>query len=179
MLRHRNLVANTLQMRAWCSAHADPERSVSGVIPFFHSYGLTVVMNLSISVGGATVLLPRFVMEDVLRAIAASARRFFPPCRQCIMPLPTTPSLAARYDLRSICACISGAAPLPSEVAEAFESVTGARLVEGYGLTETSPVTHCNPVYGERRVGSIGLPTPLTEARVVDPDRGQGSGIRD
>jgi long-chain acyl-CoA synthetase len=80
--------------------------------------------------------------------------------------------LAARYDLRSIRVCISGAAPLPAEVMQAFEGVTGARLVEGYGLTEASPVTHCNPIYGERRPGSIGLPLPGTRARVVHPDTG-------
>ena len=78
--------------------------------------------------------------------------------------------LSARYDLRSIRVCISGAAPLPPEVAQAFESVTGSRLVEGFGLTEASPVTHCNPIHGERRVGSIGLPIPLTDAEIVAPD---------
>ncbi len=167
MLSHRNLVANTLQMKAWVFGARPLQKEVFlGVIPFFHSYGLTVVMNLSISVGGATVLLPRFVMKDALRAIARFRPTVFPAVPTIYNAIAHHP-LASRYDLRSIRACISGAAPLPLEVAEAFESVTGARLVEGYGLTETSPVTHCNPVYGERRVGSIGLPLPLTDARVV------------
>lgn len=167
MLSHRNLVANTLQMKAWVFGMRPLQREVFlGVIPFFHSYGLTVVMNLSISVGGATVLLPRFVMKDVLRAISRFRPTVFPAVPTMYNAIANHP-LAALYDLRSIRACISGAAPLPLEVAEAFESVTGARLVEGYGLTETSPVTHCNPVYGERRVGSIGLPIPLTEARII------------
>ena len=170
MLTHRNLVSDTLQMRAWVFGTRPIGREVFlGVIPFFHSYGLTVVMNLSISVGGATVLLPRFVMKDALRAIARFRPTVFPAVPTIYNAIASHP-LASRYDLRSIRACISGAAPLPLEVAEAFESVTGARLVEGYGLTETSPVTHCNPVYGERRIGSIGLPIPHTDAKIVDAD---------
>jgi long-chain acyl-CoA synthetase len=170
MLSHRNLVSDTLQMRAWVFGTRPIGREVFlGVIPFFHSYGLTVVMNLSISVGGAIVLLPRFVMKDALRAIARFRPTVFPAVPTIYNAIANHP-LASRYDLRSIRACISGAAPLPLEVAEAFESVTGARLVEGYGLTETSPVTHCNPVYGERRIGSIGLPIPHTDAKIVDAD---------
>jgi long-chain acyl-CoA synthetase len=172
VLSHRNLVANALQMRAWVW-DARPERKevFLGVIPFFHSYGLTVVMNLAISVAGAMVLLPRFNMKDVLRAIARFRPTIFPAVPTMYNAIAHHP-LAARYDLRSIRVCISGAAPLPGEVAEAFESVTGARVVEGYGLTECSPVTHCNPIHGERRIGSIGLPIPSTDARVVHPDTG-------
>jgi long-chain acyl-CoA synthetase len=170
MLSHRNLVANALQMNTWVW-DARPERKevFLGVIPFFHSYGLTVVMNLAISVAGAIVLLPRFTMKDVLRAIARFRPTIFPAVPTIYNAIAHHP-LAQRYDLRSIRVCISGAAPLSAEVAETFESVTGARLVEGYGLTETSPVTHCNPIHGERRIGSIGLPIPLTDARVVDPN---------
>ena len=81
--------------------------------------------------------------------------------------------LVAHYDLRSIRLCISGAAPLPLEVMEPFEGVTGARVVESYGLAETTSVTHCNPIYGERRPGSIGLPLPMTDAQIVDPETGR------
>jgi long-chain acyl-CoA synthetase len=170
MLSHRNLVANTIQMRSWVwDARPEKREVFLGVIPFFHSYGLTVVMNFAIAVAGAMVLLPRFVMKDVLRAIARFRPTIFPAVPTIYNAIANHP-MAGRYDLRSIRVCISGAAPLPLEVAEAFESVTGGRLVEGYGLTETSPVTHCNPIYGERRVGSIGLPIPLTDAQVVDPD---------
>ncbi|HEX9987443.1 MAG TPA: long-chain fatty acid--CoA ligase [Chloroflexia bacterium] len=169
MLSHHNLVANALQMNAWVW-DARPERHevFLGVIPFFHSYGLTVVMNLAISVAGAMVLVPRFTMKDVLGAIGRFRPTIFPAVPTMYNAIARHP-LSQRYDLRSIRVCISGAAPLPVEVSQAFESVTGARLVEGYGLTETSPVTHCNPIYGERRVGSIGLPIPLTDARIVDP----------
>ncbi|HYP20726.1 MAG TPA: long-chain fatty acid--CoA ligase [Chloroflexia bacterium] len=170
MLSHRNVVANALQMSAWVW-DARPERKevFLGVIPFFHSYGMTVVMNLAISVAASIVLLPRFNMKDVLRAIARFRPTIFPAVPTMYNAIAHHP-LSARFDLRSIRVCISGAAPLPVEVASAFESVTGARLVEGYGLTEASPVTHCNPIHGERRAGSIGLPLPSTEARIVDPE---------
>lgn len=170
MLSHRNLVANALQMSAWVWDAREERKDVFlGVIPFFHSYGLTVVMNLAISVAASIVLLPRFTMKDVLRAIARFRPTVFPAVPSIYNAIANHP-LSQRYDLRSIRVCISGAAPLPSEVAEAFESVTGARLVEGYGLTETSPVTHCNPIHGERRHASIGLPIPLTDAQIVNPD---------
>jgi long-chain acyl-CoA synthetase len=170
MLSHRNLVANALQMSAWVW-DARPERKevFLGVIPFFHSYGMTVVMNLAVSVAASIVLLPRFNMKDVLRAIARFRPTIFPAVPTMYNAIAHHP-MSARFDLRSIRVCISGAAPLPTEVASAFESVTGARLVEGYGLTEASPVTHCNPIHGERRAGSMGLPLPDTEARIVDPE---------
>lgn len=170
MLSHRNVVANALQMSAWVwDARQERKEVFLGVIPFFHSYGMTVVMNLAISVAASIVLLPRFNMKDVLRAIARFRPTIFPAVPTMYNAIAHHP-LSARFDLRSIRVCISGAAPLPLEVAHAFESVTGARLVEGYGLTEASPVTHCNPIHGERRSGSMGLPLPNTEARIVDPE---------
>ncbi|HEX8228319.1 MAG TPA: long-chain fatty acid--CoA ligase [Chloroflexia bacterium] len=170
MLSHRNVVANALQMSAWVwDARQERKDVFLGVIPFFHSYGMTVVMNLAISVAASIVLLPRFAMKDVLRAITRFRPTIFPGVPSMYNAIARHP-LATRFDLRSIRVCISGAAPLPTEVAQAFESVTGARLVEGYGLTEASPVTHCNPIHGERRAGSIGLPLPNTEARIVGPD---------
>ncbi|MEA2572736.1 MAG: long-chain acyl-CoA synthetase [Chloroflexia bacterium] len=170
MLSHRNVVANALQMSAWVwDARQERKEVFLGVIPFFHSYGMTVVMNLAISVAASIVLLPRFTMKDVLRAIARFRPTVFPAVPTMYNAIAHHP-LSTRFDLRSIRVCISGAAPLPQEVAQAFESVTGARLVEGYGLTEASPVTHCNPIHGERRAGSMGLPLPNTEARIVDPD---------
>jgi long-chain acyl-CoA synthetase len=172
-LSHRNLVSNALQTYAWVWDTRPEKHDVYlGVIPFFHSYGLTVVLNMAIAAAACIVLLPRFNLKDVLRAIARFRPTVFPAVPTMYNAIARHP-LAARYDLRSIRVCISGAAPLPSEVMHAFESVTGARLVEGYGLTETSPVTHCNPIYGERRAGSIGLPIPGTHARIVRPDTGE------
>lgn len=173
MLSHRNVVSNALQMKAWVwDLRPEKHEVFLGVIPFFHSYGLTMVMNLAISVAGSIVLLPRFTMKDTLRAIARFRPTVFPAVPTMYNAIAHHP-LSERYNLRSIRVCISGAAPLPAEVAQAFESVTGARLVEGYGLTESSPVTHCNPVYGERRTGSIGLPVPMTDARIVHAETGK------
>jgi long-chain acyl-CoA synthetase len=172
-LTHRNIVTNACQLTAWVWDTMPEKHDVFlGGIPLFHSYGMTMVMNLAIACAGAIVLLPRFTMKDVLRAIARFRPTVFPAV-PTIYNAIAHHQLATRYDLRSIRVCISGAAPLPLEVMEAFEGVTGARLVEGYGLTETSPVTHCNPIYGERRVGSIGLPVPSTDARIVDSDSGK------
>ena len=173
VLTHRNLVANALQMNAWVWDTRPQKHDIYlGVIPFFHSYGLTVVMNLAISSASSIVLLPRFIIKDVLRAIARWRPTVFPAVPTIYNAIAHHP-ISSSYDLRSIRICISGAAPLPAEVQQAFESVTGARLVEGYGLTEAAPVTHCNPIYGERRTGSIGLPLPLTDARIVDPESGE------
>ncbi len=173
MLSHRNLVSDALQMAAWVWDNRPERKDIFlSAIPFFHSYGMTVVMNLAISSASAMLLVPRFAIKDVLRSIARFHPTVFPAVPTMYNAIARHP-LATRYDLRSIRVCISGAAPLPLEVAEAFEAVTGARLVEGYGLTEASPVTHCNPVFGERRTGSIGLPIPGTDAGVVDPDSGE------
>lgn len=172
MLSHRDLVANALQLNAWVwDTRPQKHDLYLGVVPFFHSYGLTVVINLAISSASSIVLLPRFVLKNVLRAIARWRPTIFPGVPAIYSAIANHP-LASSYDLRSIRVCISGAAPLPVEVQQAFEGVTGARLVEAYGLAEATSVTHCTPIYGERRTGSIGLPLPLTEACIVDPESG-------
>ncbi len=173
MLTHRNLVANAVQVADWNpGATADGEGSVLCALPFFHIYGLTVDMNFGMLTGATLILLPRFDPAEVLSAIARYRPRLFPGAPIMYQTLAAHPD-ARRHDLRSIDACISGAAPLAPEVQNAFEEVTGGRVVEGYGLTEASPVTHCNPVHGERRNGTIGLPFPSTDARVVHPASGE------
>src|SRR5262249_46089290 len=134
-----------------------------------HSYGMTTSMNLSVAVGATMVLLPRFILKDVLHAIHKQRPTMFPGVPTMYIAIANAPDVG-KYDLRSIRACISGAAPLPVEVVGQFARITGGRMVEGYGLTEASPVTHCNPIFGDRRVGSIGLPYPDVEARIVDTD---------
>jgi len=173
MLTHRNLVANTLQVRAWFTNLADPDGNdvVLGVLPLFHIYAMTTVMNFSIAGGGTMVLQPRFVLEDVLKAVDREKPQIFPGVPSMYMALNNAPNLA-RYNLRSLKGAISGAAALPREVQTRFEELTGAKLVEGYGLTEASPVTHCSPLEGERRPGSIGVPLPSTEAAIFDQDTG-------
>ena len=169
MLTHRNLMANVHQVLAWAPG-LEPGREVMlGVLPFFHVYGMTVSMNFGIALGAKLVLLPRFDIKQVIQAIERHKVTLFPGVPTMYVAFNTFPGIEKR-DIRSIKVCISGAAPLPVEVAERFEKLTGAKLVEGYGLSEAAPVTHCNPIYGKRKKGSIGLPLPSVDARVVDPE---------
>ncbi len=172
MLTHRNLLANTLQTRAWLTdVQLGGGEMVLGVTPFFHVYGMSSVMNFSLAVAGTLILLPRFNTKDVLRAIERYRITIFGGVPTMYIAINNAPD-TAKYDLSSIRACISGAAPLPLEVAHEFERLTGGHLREGYGLTEAAPVTHCNPVFGPIRAGSIGLPLPDVEARIVSLDDG-------
>jgi long-chain acyl-CoA synthetase len=171
-LTHRNLVANAYQVAAWFPAIAETTEP-AGILcplPLFHIYGLTVDMNFAMLTGSTLILIPRFDPEMVLKA-TKHRPRLFPGAPIMYQTLAHHPDVG-KFDLSSIEACISGAAPLAPEVQRDFEAVTGGRVVEGYGLTEASPVTHCNPVHGERRLGTIGLPFPSTDARVVEPGSG-------
>ena len=167
MLTHANLVANAWQNRLWLT-DAQPGREVTlGVLPLFHAYGLTVCMNTSILLAGSLVLLPRFDLDLVFAAIDEHKPTLFPgvpPIYRALIDSPKSKS----HDLRSIRACISGAMKLPADTQEQFEKLTGGTLVEGYGMTETSPSTHANPIKGTRKPGSIGLPLTGTECRIVD-----------
>ncbi len=173
-LTHRNLLSNTWQCRNWMPSLREGEEVFLAVLPFFHVYGMSVCQNLAIAVGGCLVLLPRFQMTEVLEAIERERVTVFPGIPAMYQAINNYQHLE-RYDLRSIRICISGAGPLPPSVQERFEAITGARLVEGYGLTEASPVTHVNPISprpGRQRTGSIGLPLPDTQAKVVDMETG-------
>jgi len=174
ILTHANLVANTLQCRAWFNEmKTGPGGDViMGVTPFFHVYGMTVVMNLGIYTGCTMVLLPRFIVDNVVETIKKYKCTIFPGVELMYNALNHSKKSARGY-LTSIRACISGAGPLYQAVQEKFESLTGGRVVEGYGLTEASPVTHCNPVFGERKIGSIGVPVSDTEAKIVDHVHGE------
>jgi long-chain acyl-CoA synthetase len=173
MLSHRNLVANSLQARAWFPRAAEGREVFLGAIPFFHVYGLTSVLLFGVAVGAEIVVIPRPRPVDiVLEAIQRFRVTLFPGVPTLYAAINEHPRVG-EYDLRSGALCVSGAAPLPREVFERFEALTGGRLVEGYGLTETSPFTHCTPLFGERRPSSIGLPLPDTDARVVDLATGE------
>ncbi len=172
MLTHYNLVANTVQTRYWMSDLKDGAETFLGVMPFFHVYGMTVAMNLAVMIAGTLILQPRFEVHEVLKAIHRLRPTIFPGVPTMYVAINNCPEVK-RYDLRSIRACISGAAPLPVEVQARFEQLTGARLVEGYGLTEAAPVTHCNPIYGRRKAGSIGLPFPDVDAAIADLETGR------
>ncbi|GBC97966.1 Long-chain-fatty-acid--CoA ligase [bacterium HR17] len=173
MLTHFNLLANAHQIAAWVARLKDGEEVFLCILPFFHSYGMTVGMNLAILKAGVMVLLPRFDPTEAAKAIAQHKVTLF----------PGVPSLYAavahsaerqHIDISSVKVCVSGGAPLPLEVHERFVKATGAKLVEGYGLSEASPVTHCNPIWdGENRIGTIGLPLPDTDCKIVDVETGE------
>jgi long-chain acyl-CoA synthetase len=171
MLTHRNVVVNTLQGRYWSPDFREGLEIFLGAIPFFHCYGQTTCQNLAIATGCPIVLLPRFHANEAIKAIQTHRITIFSGVPMMYSMIVEHPD-ASRYDLRSLRVCLSGASPLPADVQERFESLTGARVSEGYGLTEAGPTTHCNPLQGEHPPGSMGLPFPDTEARVVDPDGG-------
>jgi long-chain acyl-CoA synthetase len=167
MLTHRNLVANTLQTRQWMPDAVEGRERFLCVLPFSHIYGLTTAMNVPVSIGATMILVPTFNLNETLHAIRRYRPTIFPGVPSMYVAINNFRGVR-RYGISSIRACISGSAPLPVEVQEAFEKLTKGRLVEGYGLTEASPVTHANPLDGLRKVGSIGVPLPSTEACIVD-----------
>ncbi|MDR6226511.1 long-chain-fatty-acid--CoA ligase [Desmospora profundinema] len=172
MLTHRNTIVNVVQCGAWMHKGERGKEKVLGIVPFFHVYGMTVVMNYAVYMAATMVLLPRFNVDDTLKTIQSERPTLFPGAPTMYIALINHPDIR-KYDLSSIEACMSGSAPLPLVVQEKFEKLTGGRLVEGYGLTETSPVTHGNPIWEKRKHGSIGLPWPDTDARVVDLETGE------
>ena len=172
MLTHKNLIANTLQCRVWFLQAEEGEERVLAVLPFFHVYGMTVAMNLAIALASAMILLPRFQIDEVLKTINKYQPTMFPGAPTIYVAFNSHPDIK-RYKVGSIKECISGSAPLPVEVKRRFEELTGGRLVEGYGLSEASPVTHSNPLDGRDIPGSIGVPLPDTEAKIVDPESGE------
>jgi len=171
MLTHRNLVANTLQCRHWMPTLREGREIFLAVLPFFHVYGMSACMNLAVRIGATLILQPRFVVKDVLQAIEETRATIFMGVQAMYLAINNF-SKVARYDLSSVTVCISGAGALNPVVQTRFEEITGGKLVEGYGLSEASPLTHCNPIYGKRKPGSIGLPVSDTAVRVVDPKTG-------
>jgi long-chain acyl-CoA synthetase len=172
MLTHQNLVANTMQAKAWFYQSEMGKEKILAALPFFHVYGMTVIMNFAISIGAMMILQPRFDVKEVLKAINRCQPTIFPGAPTMYVALLQHPDLN-KYRISSIKACLSGAAPLPLEVQQSFEALTGGRLVEGYGLTEASPVSHANPIWGKRKNGTIGLPWPDTDCCIVDMETGE------
>jgi long-chain acyl-CoA synthetase len=172
MLTHRNLLANALQTSAWMPNAKQGQETGLCVAPFFHVYGLTVGMNLSIRMGATLVIQPRFDPKAVVRAIRRYRPSAFPGIPTMYVAVMREVGADATY-MQSIKYCISGAAPLPAKVQADFEALTHGKLVEGYGLSEASPVTHCNPLTDQRRNGSIGLPLPNVEAAIMNRETGE------
>ena len=171
MLTHRNLVSNIMQTRAWIYQNNNEGQRILSAVPFFHVYGMTVSMNLAVSLAGTMILVPRFQPKEILKTIHREKPTLFPGAPTMYVSLLNHPDLE-KYDLSSIDACISGSAALPLEVQTKFEELTGGKLVEGYGLSEASPVTHCNPIWEKRINGSIGVPWPDTLMKIVDLETG-------
>ncbi len=167
MLSHAALYANTLQTAMWDAQAVPGEESVLGVLPFFHVFAMTVVMNLSIHRGAKIIMHPRFELEAVMKDIVKKRPTMMPGVPTMYTAIGNHPQIT-ELDVSSIRVCISGGAPLPLEVKQKFEQLTGANLSEGYGLTECSPVATANPFHGVPKAGSIGLPVPGTEIIITD-----------
>lgn len=173
MLTHANLYANGAQIMRWFVGAIHGGERMLVVLPLFHVFAMTVAMNLAVMLAAEMILLPRFELEQVLKTISRKRPSLFPGVPTMYTAINSAKDLK-KYDLSSIRYCISGGAPLPVEVKKTFEELTGCALVEGYGLTETSPVATCNPLFGVNKPGSIGLPMPQTviELRSLeDPSR--------
>ena len=173
-LTHRCLVANALQTRYWMWDVKEGQEIMMTALPLFHSYGMTVCMNMTIYIAGRMLLIPDpRLLDHVLKTINKHKPTLFPGVPAMYVSITNHPDVG-KYDVSSIRACISGAAGLPPEVQQGFEKLTGGKLVEGYGLSEATPVTHCNPIYGKRKEGSwIGIPFPDTLATIRDLETGE------
>lgn len=172
MLTHKNLIANATMCDAWLYRAKKGNEVVLGLLPFFHVYGMTTVLVLSIMQGYKMVLLPKFDAETTLKTIQKQRPTIFPGAPTIYIGLLNHPDIQ-KYDLSSINSCVSGSAALPVEVQQKFEKVTEGKLVEGYGLSESSPVTHANFLWdGERVKGSIGVPWPDTDAIIISLEDG-------
>jgi long-chain acyl-CoA synthetase len=169
---HRNLVANTLQIKAWFHNAEEGREVVLMSIPLYHVYGMVAGMNLALAIGASLVMIPDARdIKDGLDNLQKYKATLFPAVPTLYNAINNWPDVVSgKYDLSSIKACISGSAPLMRETKERFESLTGGVLFEGYGLSEAPTATHCNPLTGENRIGSIGLPLPDVDARIISLD---------
>ena len=171
MLSHANLTANVQQCQAMLPRLTKTRHTLLAVLPFFHIFGLTVCMNFAVGLGATIIPFPRLVVADLLKAIQKYKPTIFPAVPAIFVAMIQHKNLR-QYRLSSIDYCISGSAPLPVDVMQKFQQLTGAEIIEGYGLSEASPVTHLNPLDGKHKPGSIGIPIPATEARIVDMEGG-------
>jgi long-chain acyl-CoA synthetase len=167
ILSHGNLSCQIQQINAWFPTFARRDEVILGALPFFHSFGLTCAMNNAVFAGWGNILVARPSAENLLAAIRKYSPTFVPLVPSMYIGILQHPNIQ-KADLKSIKACFSGSAPLPVEVMKRFEAMTGAAISEGFGLTESSPITHANPFQGKRKIGSVGLPFPDTECRIVD-----------
>ena len=170
-LTHRNVVSNAVAGSYWSHSREAQEVSI-GALPFFHSYGMTAVMNMTIATAGTMVLIadPRDVLH-IMGSISKHKATLYSAVPSSYTRINTHPDVG-KFDLSSVRVCLSGAAPLPKQVQETFQSITGGKLVEAFGMTESSPATHVNPL-NRNKIGTIGTPWPDTDVRIVDIDTGE------
>jgi long-chain acyl-CoA synthetase len=171
ILTHRNLSSQIQQINAWFPTFARKDEIMLGGLPFFHSFGLTCSMNNAVFAGWGNVLVAKPSPDNLLAAIRKYKPTFAPLVPTMYIGILQHPNIQ-KTDLKCIKACFSGSAPLPVEVLKRFEAITGAAISEGFGLTESSPITHANPFQGKRKIGSVGLPFPDTDCRIVDLEDG-------
>ncbi|MDY0040569.1 MAG: long-chain fatty acid--CoA ligase [Desulforhabdus sp.] len=171
MLSHRNIMANAAQIDAWIPDLRRGEERFISILPFFHVFGMTVALNFPLYTGSTIILVPRFELNDFVKTLQKTRPTLFPGVPTIFVAIVNHEKIRS-FDLSSIRFCITGSAPMPVEVLRRFEELTGSIIIEGYGLTEASPVTHCNPLKGTRKVGSIGIPLPDTDCKIVDLDLG-------
>lgn len=172
MLTHRNLYANIMQQAEFFKGAFAPGRErVLSIIPFFHVYGMTVCINLSVFMANEMIILPRFEIEEVLNTIKNEQPTLFPGVPTMYVALINHPE-SEKYGIDAIKLCNSGSAPMPVELMKQFEKKTGATILEGYGLSEASPTTHSNPAFAARKPGTVGIPYPSTDSKIVDIARG-------
>lgn len=168
-LTQGNLSSNVQQIRAWFEDFQDGKEIVVGCLPFFHSFGMTTAMNMGIFYGYGDVLVPKPEPKSILEAISKYKATYLPAVPTLYNGMINFPELK-KYDISSLKGCFSGGAPLPMDTIRSFEALTGAQICEGYGLTETAPVATINPFGGKTKLGTIGLPIPNTDAKLVDVD---------
>jgi long-chain acyl-CoA synthetase len=167
MLTHANLSVNCQQGSAWATNLRSGQERALAVLPFFHVFAMTAVMNFSILEGSEMIIMPRFVLDDALKLIDQTKPTVMPGVPTMFNAMLNHPKLKS-FDLSSLKYCVSGGAPLPIEVKQRFEALTGCKVVEGYGLSEASPSVTCNPVEGLVKQGSIGQPLPATIVSLRD-----------
>ncbi len=172
---HRNVVANTLQIKRWMPNLVEGEEVVLMAIPLFHVYGMVAGMNFAMANGASMVMIPNARdLKDVLENISKYKPTIFPGVPLLYNGINNHPDVkAGKYDLSSIKACISGSAPLMRETKEQFEKLTGGKVFEGYGLSEAPTATHCNPLLGVNKTGSIGMPLPDVDVKIISLDDGE------
>ncbi len=172
MLTHANVTANVEQAALWFYKAQPGQERMMGILPFFHVFAMTAVLNMAVRNAFEIIALPRFELDQALKVIDKKKPHYFPAVPAIYNAINNHPKLSD-FDLRSLRYCISGGAPLPVEVKKSFEENTGCVVVEGYGLTESSPVLCINPIEGENKAGAIGLPVPGTVIELRDPDSGE------